>query len=256
MPYVDPTVTCEVGWITPADLCCATPDGGQPIEECDGTTGTATYNWTDEQLIKAASDLLFARTCYRYPGVCTRTVWPCLSCSCHCAHPCGCGLYDAIELTSDYPILSVVSVVINGDTVPATSYRLDENARIVRIDGELWPVTNNLGLTNVPGMCQDEVLVTYTTGREPPQALKMAAAELACELKKACGADPSCALPAHVRSVTRRGVEYEINDVIALMDRGLTGNPIVDHALHTYGRCGRASLFDPTRGRLDVRKVD
>lgn len=253
MPYIDPTVTCdEVGWITPADLCCASPDPDQTVD-CNGDVQPVVQNWTDEQLIKAASDILYARTCYRYPGVCTRTVWPCLSCGCACNNPCGCGIYDAIELTSDYPILGVTEVQINGVVVPDDQYRLDENARIVRIDGEMWPTSNNLGLTNTPGYCQEEVRVTYTTGREVPQALKMAAAELACQLKKACSGDNSCELPAHVRSVSRRGVEYDMNDFMKLLQHGLFGNPTIDLAVQTYGKCGKASLVDFTRGRKDVR---
>lgn len=248
MAYIDPKVACAP-WITPDRLCC---EGGGSRVECDGTTTPLQYEWTDTELIQAASDLLYARTCYRYPGVCTRTIWPCLCC-CSCGnHPCGCGAYYAIELTSDYPILSVVSVEINGVVVNPALYRLDENIRIVRTDGERWPECNNLGITNPPSSA-DEVKVTYTTGRTIPTMLQIACAELVCELKKACNGDATCSLPTHVKSVTRRGVEININDVIALLLQGVTGNPVIDHALTVYGRCPKASMSDLTRIHRHVR---
>lgn len=248
MAYADPKVVCAP-WITADKLCC---EGGGNLVDCDGTSTPLQYEWSDDDLILAASNLLYARTCYRYPGVCTREVWPCLCC-CSCGnHPCGCGAYYAIELTSDFPILSVVSVEVNGVPVNPADYRLDENARIVRTDGERWPECNNLGLT-APIATSDEVRVTYTTGRDIPVELQMACAELVCELKKACNGDPSCKLPSHVRSVTRRGVEMDVYDVTSLLTQGVTGNPIIDHALTVHGRCGSARMADLTRMPRNVR---
>jgi len=246
MAYVDPKVVCAP-WITADKLCC---EGGSDSVDCDGAATPFVFPWTDDDLIMAASNLLYARTCFRYPGECVREIWPCLSCGCTC-NPCGCGIYDTIELTSDDPILSITEITINGVVVPDTSYRLDEDARIVRTDGVRWPTCNNLGLTADPGP-GDELRVTYVTGRPVPISLQMACAELVCELKKACnGAD--CSLPAHVRSVARRGVEIEVYDAVQLLNQGLTGNPIIDHALTVYGRCGQARMFDPTRGAKQVR---
>lgn len=248
MAYVDPKVVCAP-WITADKLCC---EGSGDLVECDGATTPLTYEWTDDQLILAASNLLFARTCFRYPGVCTRTVWPCLCCSGCGNHPCGCGAYYSINLTSDFPILGVTSITVNGVAVDPSLYRIDENARVVRTDGEEWPTCNNLGLL-APIATGEEIRVQYTTGREVPIELQMACAELVCELKKACNGDPSCALPAHVRSVTRRGVETEVYDAVALLSQGLTGNPIIDHALTVHGNCRQARMFDPTRVPRNVR---
>lgn len=256
MPYRDPRVTCEP-WITADQLCC---DGAQSVEDCNGDETALSFTWTDAQLIQAASDLLFARTCYKYPGVCTQTVWPCLGCGGCGAHPCGCGAYYAVWLQSDFPILSVDQITIDGVVVDPATYRLEENARIVKTDDEHWPHCNNLGLTAGPTTTSgSELLVTYTSGREAPAALQMAAAELVCELKKACNGDSSCTLPAHVRSVSRRGTSMEIDSVFSLLDSGLTGNLIIDHALYVYGKCPRAQAFDPLkrmRCGTQVVKVD
>jgi hypothetical protein len=81
----------------------------------------------------------------------------------------------------------------------------------------------------------------------------MACAELVCELKKACNGDASCKLPDHVRSVSRRGVEIEVYDAVQLLAQGLTGNPIIDHALTVYGRCKQSKMFDPTRSHRNIR---
>lgn len=248
MPYADPKVVCSP-WITTAELCCA---GGSTVTDCGGVPTPLDFKWSDDQLIEMASNLLFARTCFRYPGVCVRQVWPCVDCGRCGNHPCGCGTYDAIELAADFPILSVTDVSINGVTVDPALYRLDENDRIVRIDGDLWPSCNNLGIV-APYGTNDEIVVTYETGRTPPVELQLACAELVCELKKACNGDASCSLPAHVRSVSRRGVDMDVYDVSALLQQGITGNPLIDHALTVHGRCGGASVYDATRDRRRVR---
>lgn len=249
MPYVDPKVICSP-WITTAELCCA---GGSSVTDCGGAATPLDFKWTDDQLIEMASNLLFARTCFRYPGICTREVWPCLGCDRCDANPCGCGAYYAIELAADYPILSVTDVTVNGVSMNPALYRLDEDARIVKTDGDPWPSCNNLGI--VAGIASsEETIVTYTTGRVPPVELQLACAELVCELKKACNGDASCNLPAHVRSVTRRGVEMEVENVSALLSQGLTGNPLIDHALTVHGRCAQSRMYDPTRDTRRVRR--
>lgn len=247
MVYIDPSVACT-SWVTPDQLCC---EGSGSVTDCDGTVTPLAYEWTDAILCQMASNILFARTCYRYPGECARSVWPCLdACGCGSSHPCRCGAYYAINLTSDYPILSVEDVTIDG--VAFAAWRLDENARVVRTDGNPWPNCNDLGLTNPPSTGQT-VQVDYTTGRIPPPELQMAAAELACELKKACNGDASCALPAHVKRVVRRDVEIEPFDVTQLLLNGVTGNPLIDHALTVYGRCKRGRMFDATKLHRSVR---
>ena len=248
MAYADPKVVCAP-WITADKLCC---EGSGDLVDCDGTTTPLQYEWSDDDLILAASNLLFARTCFRYPGICTRQVWPCVHCGCMVDHPCHCGPYYAIELAADYPILGVTSVTINGVALDPSRYRLDEDARVVRTDGERWPTCNNLGITEGVGY-SEELVIEYTTGRAVPVELQLACAELVCELKKACNGDPNCKLPSHVRNVTRRGVEIEVYDAVQLLAQGLTGNPLIDHALTVHGRCGQARMFDPNRGPRNVR---
>jgi hypothetical protein len=241
MAYNDPRVVCPPFWITAADLCCT----ATTTTDCDGNVVPLTFPWTDLELIEAASNLLYARTCYRYPGLCQREVWPCIGCHCDC-HPCGCAIWRMIEMPTDYPIYSIDLVEIDGVPLLPAQYRLDADRYLVRIDGDDWPSCNNFGLVNPPSSTS-EVRVTYTTGRQPPIELRMAAAELVCELRKACEGEP-CGLPASVRSIVRRGVEMELHDVTELLTTGLTGNTIIDHALKVHGNCShQGRLADPTR---------
>jgi len=239
--YTNPREVCAP-WLTPEQMCCA---GDQDVTNCDDTTTALTFVWSDDDLILAASNILYARTCYRYPGECEEKAWPCMPCNCHC-HPCACGTWSKIDLPTDYPLLDVTSVTIDG--VDFTDFRVDNGKWLVRTDGQRWPSCNNFDL---PNNSTPEIVVEYTTGRNPPQELKMAAAELACELKRACEGSASCSLPSNVKSVARRGVAFDLRNVTDLLSEGLTGNPIIDHALKVHGNCSQhGKLFDPAHNKF------
>lgn len=239
MAYSDPRRVCAP-WVTEDKLCCE--DAVDP-EDCAGTPVPLVYKWTNAEIIEAASNWLYARTCYRYPGACPITIWPCQECNCGC-HPCACGTWSMLELPTEYPILSVTEVRLDG--VPFVDFRLDRSQWIVRTDGERWPSCNSFDLPNTDSV---EIQVDAIVGREPPIELQIAAADLACEMKKACNGDETCQLPPHVRSIARRGVAIEIESITELFESGLTGIQSVDYALKIHGKCGHhGSIFDPTKG--------
>lgn len=223
MAYSDLTQVCQ-GWIEPTDLCCQLP----------GTVDDAT-------LILAVSNFLYARTCYRYPGECEISVWPCIECQCNC-HPCACGTFRHFELPTDYPILSVDSITIDG--TPFTDYRVDRSTWVVRMDGQPWPPCNSFGL---PNTTSQEIIVNATVGRPIPPELKLAAADLVCEIKKACNDDATCQLDLnHIKSLDRRGVHLEFEDITQLFGMGLTGVPTVDMAIKIHSNCGGyGRAYDP-----------
>lgn len=249
MPYTDKRVTCQP-WITDAQLCCA---GGDDTTDCNGVVTPLVYPWTDAQYIQAASDLLYARTCYRYPGVCTFEAYPCLGGSCCSRDDCSCCVnYPFITVPTEMPLLAVNSITIDG--VPFVDFRVDKDKKIVRTDGECWPACNTLGLPTPNGGADVvELIVNYDTGRNPPIALQMAAADLVCELKKACNESDTCALPAHVKNIKRRGVEVEVQDITSLLMEGLTGIPSVDHAIAVYGKCPKQRAYDPAHPTTGLR---
>lgn len=226
-------------WTTPDKLCNA---GGGTTTDCVDGDVPLVYSWTDEELVMAASNILYARTCFRYPGVCEFSVWPCVVGGCYAqdCHPCvPCGP-SVIVLPSDVPVVSITTITEDGVELDESAYRLERN-RVVRLDGLRWG-RNTFGL---PGVLGVETVVTYTAGVEPPIELQMAAADLAAELKKSCNGQ-SCALDPRVSSYARRGVSVELTDLEALLRSGATGIPSVDYALKVHGDCGgTATMHDP-----------
>lgn len=222
-----PVEICEP-WTTPDKLCC--PDA-EPTIPCEGGDPIVpTYAWTDLELIQAATGILFRATCHLFPGHCQITVRPCGECDCGHGGPCPCGRYFFISLQDRYPVISVDEVLIDGVVVPPASYRVDDYHRLVRLDGACWPRCQDLiEPTTEPNTFE----VTYTAGRRPPIQLQMAAAELACEMKRACnGSD--CRLPRNVTSVSRNGVTMNLDAVEAAVAGGVSGLAIVDAAVSQY----------------------
>lgn len=238
MSYSDPTQVCAP-WITVAELCCA---GGGNAVDCDGVTTPLAYPWTDDQLIEAASNILFARTCYRFPGLCNTVLTICVDCSC-ADRIYDCGEWKTpIHLNIGLPIEQINSVTLNGNPLVAgVDYYLDNDKTLML----------NEVVTFDPAVT-DQIVVDLDYGRVPPIELQMAAAELVCELKKACN-DESCTLPPHVNRVVRRDVEYEQFPSLALIQTDFTGNPIIDHALKIHGNCRTATAFDPLNCVKDYR---
>jgi len=225
-----PVTFCEP-WVTPDRLCCIDP--ADPIDCVTGDPVPQTFAWTDEELIEAATGILFRRTCSLFPGECEITVRPCVECHCGRRH-CGCGRYVFLALQERYPVISVDEVLIDGVVVDPSEYRVDDFFRLVRLDGECWPTCNDLTL---PATEPNTFQVTYTAGRRPPIELQMAVAELACEMKRACGG-LDCRLPANVTSVSRQGVTMNLDALEAAVGAG-SGIPGIDLAVSQYN-CARA----------------
>lgn len=240
-----PVEFCEP-WVTADRLCC--PDADPVVDCLTGEPTPVTYAWTDDELIEAATGILFRQTCHLFPGYCTITIRPCAYCTCHNRHRCSCGRYVYIDLQDRYPVISIDEVLIDGVVVDPATYRVDDYHRLVRIGGECWPRCNDLS-ENTPA--PNTFSVTYTAGRRPPIELQMAAAELACELKRACnGLD--CRLPRNVTHVSRQGVSMDISAVEDAVSGSVSGLASVDIAVRRYD-CARAKgrVWHPSlrRGR-------
>lgn len=145
--------------------------------------------------------------------------WYNAGCGMSCCGALGCG----IVLRG--PVASVTEVKIGAEVVPASAYRVDvaQGAYVLlRTDGECWPFCQDV--TAAPGE-DGAFTVTYGQGRELPAVLQIAAAMLACEYVKALTGG-ACRLPARMTSLSRQGVEVEIESPTA--GDGLTGIPEVD----------------------------
>jgi hypothetical protein len=126
------------------------------------------------------------------------------------------------------PVASIDEVLVDGDEVPSSAYRVDVTDGtylLVRVDGECWPVCQNFSReTEQDGTFE----VAYRIGSEPPAALLIAAALLACEYAKGLTGG-ACRLPARMTRLTRQGVEVEVEP--ASPDEGRTGIREVDDVI-------------------------
>jgi hypothetical protein len=191
-----------------------------------------------EDALDDATGLLWRKTGKRWPGVCSATVRPpCgtvwtgynapvwaqhdhfyldgdygVFCGCSCDRPfnrsCDCGGPSQITLGRS-PIVSITEVLVDGDVLDPSGYRVDDWRYLVRLpdaDGtpRSWPCTNNLSLATSE---EGTWAVTFTYGRLPPGEGVRAAARLAGELAlDRCGAE--CDLPPEVTRASREGIDF------------------------------------------------
>lgn len=247
-------------WATVADVwdCCPTEDVT--------ASGAAVY----EDVLVAATELLYALSGGRFNGGCEVTLRPCTQgCSCWfpsgwgygvagigwdgwawgwngqvCDH-CGCGSLEQVELVG--PIRVVSEVKVDGVILDPAAYRVDEYRWLVRLDGGAWPACQNLALDDTEVGTWS---VTYTYGVDVPMLGRMAAAQLACNLFSACGGGGDCALPPGVTRYTRQGVTVERSAFLAFAydaatGAWATGMPLVDAFLAAWGARRRSFVWTP-----------
>jgi hypothetical protein len=137
-------------------------------------------------------------------------------------------------------------VKIDGAVVDPSGYRLDGKRWLVRLadaDGTIrfWPGCQRLDLDDTePGTWS----VTYVYGAAPPASAVSAAAQLACELWKACpGNTGECQIPTGTVRLTRQGVTVERVTLATFLSSGQTGLVLVDAFLAAYGGGGRRAAF-------------
>jgi hypothetical protein len=108
------------------------------------------------------------------------------------------------------PVYSIDQVLVDGDVVPSSAYRVDVIPGawlLVRVDGQCWPACQNFTAeTSEPGTFE----VAYDIGEQIPDALALATALLACEYSKALIPGATCSLPAKMTRISRQGVEIEV----------------------------------------------
>ncbi|MCZ7478885.1 hypothetical protein [Micromonospora sp. WMMC273] len=153
----------------------------------------------------------------------------------------GCSCSSRCEVLLDGPVTAdaIVAVTVDGGVVPGSSYEMHDGNVLVRTDGLCWP--------SCADPATDQFQVTYLRGLPPPPALLAAAAMLACEVA-AGGAGGPCRLPARMSSLTRQGVEVQVEQITDGTDPFVTGIPEVDRivsALNPHRRHGPAVVLSP-----------
>jgi hypothetical protein len=194
------------------------------------TASPAITGWA----VQAATEVLWEQSRQRF-GLCTSTVRPCrrdcsgggwpfadqwwewgtpttwprpvlwagawmnIACG-SCPGTCSCT--DLEEAILPAPVSTVDQVKVDGQVLPPSAYRVDNWRLLVRVDGGLWPVCQDLSKEDTqPGTWS----ITVTVGEAVPVLGQLAVGELACEMTRAClGED--CRLPANLASLARQGV--------------------------------------------------
>ena len=170
----------------------ACPDCG---DDCGSLTGTqrAEYEaWAISDLWQATGKVY---------GTCTVTVMPCndwgvLCGSCWNTYR-SCGCVNVSEVKLPGPVASVTEVIVDGEVIPDTDYRIDDYQWLVRLDGLSWP-------SNTDYLDPDAFSVTYETGIAPPAGAGIVTGILMCS-RSSCSVS-GCVLPRGTTQVSRQGV--------------------------------------------------
>lgn len=156
-----------------------------------------------------------------------------------------CGCTEPVSIRLPGPIHQVNEVLVDGNVVDAADYRVDNGKRLVRQDGDGWPVCNDVGKPPTePGTWQ----VTYLQGVPVPEGGQVAAGVLACEMAKALALSPDCRLPQRVQTITREGVTVGVLDPFDGIGEGRTGIWLVDSWVASITHApARSTIHSPDR---------
>lgn len=206
--------------------------------------------------VKAAGEVLFEMSGRQFPGWCQSTIRPCSSFGCGMqildrghivswdgeewhgdSEPCNCGYLMSVALPGTAQ--HVVQVMIDGQVIPPTSYRLDPDGSLIRTDGGAWPACQNMAADDG---ASGAFTVIYAHGYQPPEVGRRAAAQLAHEFWLACSGAP-CQLPAGTVRVTRQGITIE--RTASLWADGVTGLAMVDSFLAVFNQNPAVLVLSP-----------
>lgn len=167
-----------------------------------------------------------------------------LNIGCGHAGDCGCGALSEVRLWG--PASSVTEVKVDGAVLDPSAYRLDPGGRLVRLDGEAWPLCQNLA---APDTEEGTWAVTYTPGAAVDGLGAYAAGVLAGEFVRAC-AGGECALPTNVQQIARNGVTMTLG--MGVFPDGKTGIREVDlyvERWNPYGHKTPPMVYSPDLAR-------
>jgi len=168
----------------------------------------------------------------------------------------GCSRPPSIDLGA-YPVTEIVEVTIDGVTIPADEYYLQDYQSLVRTRQTAestpterwgWPTCQIMDLDLGQ---QGTFGVTYMYGMAPPFAGLRAAKTLAREIALNAIGSPN-RLPTRVQSVSRQGVSAVVLDIMDFIDKGRTGIWEVDIFVKAYNPSGatkQSAVWSPDLGR-------
>lgn len=232
-----------------------------PVWSCALPTGSYAVSGVALQM---ASETLYALSGRQF-GLCTETVRPCrrdcygdtwplgwteygyphpaliggrwfnLGCA-TCTSGCSCASVSEALLPG--PVYDVVQVKVDGIVLVTGAYRVDDNRVLVRLDGDEWPVCNDLSL---PDTEVGTWSVTLRRGVPVPPLGEVAAGILAREYMNLLLCSEECGLPQQVQSISRQGVNITYLDPNEVFQNGRTGLYVPDIFIQTYNPDGHRS---------------
>ena len=256
----------EVGTLIPAAPDGGTEDGpcspwvdAEDIAACCGIEMTEETQDALQAAAEAASDLLFALSGRLYRGTCGPVIVRPCSTGRNCFVPArsdlvqSCGCFPlSTWLLPGYPVQEIVQVLLDGEVVAPSEYRLDEQRKLVRladVNGkqQFWPACQRLDLDDSQ---ERTASVTYYYGVAPPALATLAASKLGCEIFRACSGagEGECAIPSDAVRVTRQGITIEKAALSTWLALGAYGIPEVGAFMSAYGANGatrRPAVWSP-----------
>lgn len=153
--------------------------------------------------------------------------WFNLTCG-SCSGSCSCTPLSEALMPS--PVHEILSVKLDGQTMPASAYRVDDFRKLMRIDGGEWPLCQDL---NAADDQPNTWSVTLTVGEAVPMLGRLAVGELACEIRRFCAGE-ECRIPRTARTVTRQGITIDVPTIQEMLREGFLGLQWSDTFINTY----------------------
>lgn len=151
--------------------------------------------------------------------------WSEVQCGICLTAACACEPSARVSIHLPGPAVEITEILIDGEILSSSAYRLDRGRWLIRTDGEAWPHAQDLVKnTSEAGTWS----VEYQRGIPVPIGGQSAAGTLACELYRAAQSDPNCGLPMRLQTATREGVSIAVLDSFEDLKDGKTGLWIVD----------------------------
>lgn len=122
---------------------------------------------------------------------------------CGCRTSCSCTALSEVILPG--PVGRITAVWVDGFQLPRSAYRVDNGNRLVRLDGDTWPVCQDMTRGD-----QDGFSVQYYRGAAPNAMTRAAAGALAAEFYAGCEGE-NCRLPDNLVRMNRQGEAYEFS---------------------------------------------
>ena len=211
------------------------------------------WTWTKRMFGTSTAWLRPDRKCDReptYSRIPPELVYPLY---CGRCRRCGCSCGQLTSIWIALPVVEVQQVIIGGEVLDPSAYRLEGGHLLVRTDGQEWPSHQDVTV----GMDQEYSWgIQAVVGHPVPTGGRLAAGVLACELALAACDDKKCRLPQRVQSITRQGVSMTLLDDFQGLDEGRTGIWLIDSWIASIVKAPQsASVVSPDAWLASRRKT-